>query len=72
MQINDDSASTTADKAVSGSSTLPTSARVSTAGGASGSSQNVRKITSVTPFVEDLTSLEEYTVASRVFANLSA
>ena len=70
MQINDDAAGTTADKAVSGSSTLPTSARVSTAGGASGSSQNVRKITTVTPFVEDLTSLEENTVAWRVFCKL--
>ena len=47
--------------------TVPTSAGVSTAGssgnGANGGKQNVRKITSVTPFIQDLTALEEYTDA---------
>lgn len=46
---------------------MPTSAGVSstgTASGATGGDQNARKITSVTPFVQDLTAFEEYTDAS--------
>ena len=67
-QIHDEAESTAAGASTSGASTVPTSAGVSTTGssgsGANGGNQNVRKITSVTPFIQDLTSLEEYIDAS--------
>ena len=66
-QIQDEDDSKTAGSSTAGASTVPTSAGVSTAGsssGATGGNQSVRKITSVTPFVQDLTVLEEYVDAS--------
>ena len=66
-QINDDGESTAAGASASGSSTVPTSAGVLTtgsAGGSGGGNQSVRKITSITSFVQDLTPLEEYVDAS--------
>ena len=66
-QIQDEADSTAAGSSTAGASTVPTSAGVSTAGsssGATGGNQSVRKITSVTPFVQDLTVLEEYVDAS--------
>ena len=67
-QVQDESESTAGGDSTAGASTVPTSAGVSSAGtggnGANGGKQNVRKITSVTPFIHDLTALEEYTDAS--------
>ena len=67
-QIHEEAESTAAGESTAGASTVPTSAGVSTTGstgnGANGGNQNVRKITSVTPFIQDLTALEEYTDAS--------
>ena len=67
-QVQDESESTAGGDSTAGASTVPTSAGVSPAGtggnGANGGKQNVRKITSVTPFIQDLTALEEYTDAS--------
>ena len=64
-QINDESYDGQSTAADTTASTVPTSAGVSNAGSSNPSTaQNVRKITRVTPYVQDLTLDEDYMAAS--------